>query len=64
MSEENVKAVRSIFARTAEGDFSRWFADVADDFVFVASPDVPDAETPSISDMEGAPRRSETPTRG
>jgi ketosteroid isomerase-like protein len=45
MSEENVETVRSIFDMTARGDFSRWFDEVADDFVFVTSPDIPDAGT-------------------
>jgi ketosteroid isomerase-like protein len=45
MSEENVETVRAIFDRTAQGDFSRWLDDVTDDFVFVTSPDLPDAGT-------------------
>ena len=44
-SQENVGAVRSIFAATTQGDFSRWFSAVTGDFVFVASPDVPDGGT-------------------
>ena len=45
MSEENVEVVKAMFDHTASGDFSRWFAEVTDDFVFVASPEVPDAGT-------------------
>ncbi len=45
MSEENVETVRAILDRTAQGDFSRWLDDVTDDFVFVTSPDIPDAGT-------------------
>jgi len=45
MSQENVEAVRAIFEPTARGDFSRWFDKVTDDFVFVTSPDIPDAGT-------------------
>ena len=45
MSRENVEAVRAMFAETARGDFSRWFAWVTDDFVLVTSPEVPDAGT-------------------
>jgi ketosteroid isomerase-like protein len=45
MSQENVEVLRRMFNRTAQGDFSRWFAEVADDFVFVASPELPDAGT-------------------
>ncbi len=45
MSEENVETMRAILDRTAQGDFSRWLDDVTDDFVFVTSPDVPDAGT-------------------
>jgi ketosteroid isomerase-like protein len=45
MSQENVETVRAIFDLTARGDFSRWVDEVADDFVFVTSPDIPDAGT-------------------
>jgi ketosteroid isomerase-like protein len=44
MSHENVEIVRAMFDQFARGDFS-WFADVADDFEFVASPELPDADT-------------------
>ena len=44
MSEENVEIVRSQFEEMARGDF-RGLADVADDFEFVTSPEVPDAGT-------------------
>ena len=37
--------VRAIVDRTAQGDFSRWLDDVTDDFVFVTSPEIPDAGT-------------------
>ncbi len=45
MSQENVETVRAFFDPLARGDLSRWFAEVTDDFVFVASPEVPDAGT-------------------
>ena len=45
MSQENVEIVRAIFADFARGDFSRWFSQAADDFVFVTSPELPDAGT-------------------
>jgi ketosteroid isomerase-like protein len=45
MSHENVEVVRALFEPLARGDFSRWFDEVADDFVFVTSPDIPDAGT-------------------
>ena len=45
MSQENVEAVRAIFEPLARGDFTRWFDEVTDDFVFVTSPDIPDAGT-------------------
>jgi ketosteroid isomerase-like protein len=45
MPQENVDLLRGLFNRTARGDFSRWFAEVSDDFVFVASPELPDAGT-------------------
>jgi ketosteroid isomerase-like protein len=45
MSEENVETMRAILDRTAQGDFSRWLDDFTDDFVFVTSPDLPDAGT-------------------
>jgi ketosteroid isomerase-like protein len=44
MSHENVEIVRAMFDQFARGDFS-WFADVADDFEFVASPELPAAGT-------------------
>ena len=45
MSRENVETVRAIFEPLAHGDFSRWFDKVTADFVFVTSPEVPDAGT-------------------
>jgi ketosteroid isomerase-like protein len=45
MSQENVEIVRAMFGPLARGDFSRWFDEVTDDFVFVTSPDIPDAGT-------------------
>jgi ketosteroid isomerase-like protein len=45
MSEETVELLRRMYDRTARGDFSRWFSEVTDDFVFVASPELPDAGT-------------------
>jgi ketosteroid isomerase-like protein len=45
MSEENVEVVKAMFDHTARGDFSRWFAEVTDDFVLVTSPDIPDSGT-------------------
>ena len=44
MSEENVEIVRGMHEQFARGDFSS-FANVTDDFVFVASPELPDAGT-------------------
>ena len=44
MSQENVEIVRAIYEHFGRGDFS-WFADVADDFEFVTSPEMPDAGT-------------------
>jgi ketosteroid isomerase-like protein len=44
MSQENVEIVRAMHEQFARGDFS-WFADLADDFEFVTSPEVPDAGT-------------------
>jgi ketosteroid isomerase-like protein len=43
MSQQNVEIVRTMFDQTARGDFSRWFADVTYDFVFVAGPELRDA---------------------
>jgi ketosteroid isomerase-like protein len=45
MSQQNVDTARAIFGRLARGDFSRMFAEVTDDFEFVASPEIPDAGT-------------------
>lgn len=45
MSRENLETARTIFEPMARGDFSRWFDYVTDDFVFVTSPDIPDAGT-------------------
>ena len=45
MSQENVEVVRALFEPLARGDFSRWFDEVTDDFVFVTSPDLPDGGT-------------------
>jgi ketosteroid isomerase-like protein len=44
MSQENVEVVRAMFERFAEGDFSG-LADMADDFEWVSSPELPDAGT-------------------
>ena len=44
MSEENVEIVRAMYEPFARGDFSAW-ADLPEDFVFVASPELPDAGT-------------------
>ena len=44
MSQENVEIAREMHEQFARGDFS-WFANLSDDFVFVASPEVPDAGT-------------------
>jgi 3',5'-cyclic AMP phosphodiesterase CpdA len=44
MSEENVAAVRAVYEEFARGDFGAW-AELPDDFVFVASPELPDAGT-------------------
>jgi ketosteroid isomerase-like protein len=44
MSQENVETVRAAFERYARGDFSSW-ADFPDDFEFVTSPELPDADT-------------------
>ena len=43
MSEENVEIVRGFYEQAARGDFSWIPAD--DDFVFVTSPEMPDAGT-------------------
>jgi ketosteroid isomerase-like protein len=45
VSRGNVEVVRAMFDLLARGDYSRWFDDVTDDFVFVTSPDIPDAGT-------------------
>jgi ketosteroid isomerase-like protein len=44
MSQENAEIVRELYHQFARGDFS-WFAQVPDDFEFVASPELPDAGT-------------------
>jgi ketosteroid isomerase-like protein len=44
MSEENVQIIREMHEQFARGDFSE-FANLTDDFVFVASPELPDAGT-------------------
>ncbi len=44
MSEENVEAVRAVYEEFARGDFSA-FAGLPNEFVFVASPELPDAGT-------------------
>ena len=44
MSQENVEIVRAMYEPFARGDFSAW-ADLPDDFEFVASPELPDAAT-------------------
>src|SRR5688500_14768158 len=45
MSEENVGTARAMFDLFARGDFSRWYEQVTDDFVFVTSRDIPDGGT-------------------
>jgi ketosteroid isomerase-like protein len=44
MSKENVEIVRGFYEQFARGDF-RAFAALPDDFVFVTSPELPDAGT-------------------
>jgi ketosteroid isomerase-like protein len=44
MSKENVEIVRGFYEQFARGDFSA-FAVLPDDFVFVTSPELPDAGT-------------------
>jgi ketosteroid isomerase-like protein len=44
MSQENVEIAQAIYEQFARGDFSSW-ADLPDDFEFVASPELPDAGT-------------------
>ena len=44
MSQENVEIVSEVFEPFARGDFG-WFAELADDFEFVTSPELPDAGT-------------------
>jgi ketosteroid isomerase-like protein len=44
MSHENVEIVRGFYEQFARGDFSA-FAMLPDDFVFVTSPELPDAGT-------------------
>jgi ketosteroid isomerase-like protein len=43
MSQQNVEIVRAMYEPFARGDFSAW-ADLPDDFEFVASPELPDAD--------------------
>ncbi len=44
MSKENVATVRAFYERAARGDFGGWDElDLADDFEFVTSPELPDA---------------------
>jgi ketosteroid isomerase-like protein len=58
MSQENVEVVRAMFDLLARGDFSHWFDEVTDDFVFVTSPDVPDAGRPRYHSSYSAARAS------
>src|SRR2546427_6333154 len=44
MSPENLEIMRVAYEEFARGDFSRW-AELPDDFEFVASPELPDAGT-------------------
>jgi ketosteroid isomerase-like protein len=44
MSQENVEIVRAMYEAFARGDFSGW-AELPNDFEFVASPELPDAGT-------------------
>ena len=44
MAQENVEIVRAMYEPMAHGDFGAW-ADLPDDFEFVASPELPDAGT-------------------
>jgi ketosteroid isomerase-like protein len=44
VSHENVEVVRAAYEESSRGDFSRW-AELPDDFEFVASPELPDAGT-------------------
>ena len=44
MSQESVEVVRADYEEFSRGDFSRW-AELPDDFEFVASPELPDAGT-------------------
>jgi ketosteroid isomerase-like protein len=45
MSQENVEIVREAYERAARGDFGGFFDPVTEDFVFITSPEVPDAGT-------------------
>jgi ketosteroid isomerase-like protein len=44
VSQENVELVRAGYEELSRGDFS-WWAELPDDFEFVASPELPDADT-------------------
>src|SRR5688500_14922829 len=44
MSRENVEAMQQMYGQFAQGDFGP-MSEVPDDFVFVASPELPDAGT-------------------
>jgi ketosteroid isomerase-like protein len=44
VSEENVEIVRAAYEEFSRGDFRGW-AELPDDFEFVASPELPDAGT-------------------
>jgi ketosteroid isomerase-like protein len=44
MSQANVEIVRGFYEQAAKGDFSP-VSDLSDDFVFVTSPELPDAGT-------------------
>ena len=45
MTQENVDFTRVAYERAAQGDFEGLFDRTTDDFVFVTSPEVPDAGT-------------------
>ena len=44
MSQQNVELLRAVYEEFSRGDFSGW-AELPDDFEFVASPELPDAGT-------------------